>query len=66
MKTTDAWRHYLSELVNTRSAPVVDAFKWTRAPRAVQHGVGYPRVGESALKGLVCRLWEYDATRSRK
>jgi hypothetical protein len=64
MKTSDGWQQYLSELVNARPAPAVDAFKWCRDPRTVQQGPGHPRVGESALKGVVCRLWDYSADRS--
>lgn len=66
MKTSDGWQQYLSELVNTRPAPAVDAFQWCRDPRTVQQGAGHPRVGELALKGMVCRLWDHSAARSRK
>jgi hypothetical protein len=66
MKTSDGWQHFLSELVNARPAPGVDAFKWARDPRSVQQGAGHPRVGESALKGTVCRLWEHGTTSAWK
>ena len=66
MKTSDGWQQYLSELVKARQAPPVDAFKWTSDPRCVQQGAGYPRVGATALKGVVCRLWDHGSTRSWK
>lgn len=66
MKTTDGWQQYLSELVNARPAPAIDAFQWTHDPRTVQQAAGYPRVGETALKSTVCHLWERSQTRSWK
>jgi hypothetical protein len=65
MKTSDGWQQYLSELVNTRPAPAVDAYQWTRDPRCVQQGAGHPRVGVTALKSVV-RLWEHGPIRSWK
>ncbi len=66
MKTSDGWQQYLSELVNARPAPAVDAFQWARGPRCVQQGSGHPRIGETALKGVICRLWDHGRARSWK
>jgi hypothetical protein len=66
MKTSDGWQQYLSELTNARPAPAVDALQWARDPRCVQQSPGYPRVGVTALKGVVCRLWDHSPVRSWK